>query len=128
MGGMAFQPFVVGKYQAVELLGEGASGAVYLARVEGTQGRPDRQVALKILGEDCTRVHDLILAQARKVALLRNRNVVRVGAADKVAGRSCVVMEVVDGLDLGRLLLAQPARLRRLPLPLATYVAWSMLR
>ncbi len=128
MGGMAFQPFVVGKYQAVELLGEGASGAVYLGRVEGTQGRPDRQVALKILGQDCTRVHDLILAQARKVALLRNRNVVRVGAADKVAGRSCVVMEVVDGLDLGRLLLAQPARLRRLPLPLATYVAWSMLR
>ena len=36
MGGMAFQPFVVGKYQAVELLGEGASGAVYLGRVEGT--------------------------------------------------------------------------------------------
>jgi serine/threonine-protein kinase len=91
-----------GHLQILERLGGGSYGDVYLARDE----RLHRDVALKILGEEEAGGASW-LAEARRLASVRHPNVVAIHAAEEVAGRAAIVMELVRGRTLEQILCAQ---------------------
>ncbi len=85
------------------LLGSGAFGSVYLAELQGEQGFR-RQVAVKVLQKDLahgdmfmSRVRD----EARLLGLLQDDHILKVLELAKVEGRDAVLMEYVEGVDLG---------------------------
>src|SRR5829696_4141579 len=102
----------VSGYRIESLLGEGATGAVYLARdAEG------RAVALKVLDPAVAadaRFRERFLRESRVAALLEHPNLVPVLDAGEADGLLYIAMEWVDGVDLRSLLrrdgALEPAR------------------
>src|SRR5215218_9734968 len=92
----------VSGYRIESLLGEGATGAVYLARdAEG------RVVALKVLDPAVAadaRFRERFLRESRVAALLEHPNLVPVLDAGEDGGLLYIAMEWVDGVDLRSLL------------------------
>jgi ABC-type transport system substrate-binding protein len=92
----------VSGYRIVSLLGEGATGAVYLARdAEGAA------VALKVLDPAVAadaRFRERFVRESRVAALLDHPNIVSVRDAGEDAGLFYIAMEWVDGVDLRSLL------------------------
>jgi serine/threonine-protein kinase len=99
-----------GGFQVDAILGEGSTSMVVLARPNGE----DRHVVVKVLQRELLR-HDEIMArtrdEARLLALITHPHVVTVEALVVHHGHPLVVMEYVDGLDLGTLLRATAAPL-----------------
>jgi serine/threonine protein kinase len=97
-------PELLGGYQLLELLGQGATGAVFRAR----HIKLDRIVAMKVLnaryvGYDARavrRFHE----EMRAVGQLDHPHIVRATDAGESDGRHFLVMEYVDGIDASRLL------------------------
>jgi hypothetical protein len=90
----------IGRYQLLELLGEGASGSVWMA--QQTEDI-ERRVALKILklGMDTKEFLARFEAERQMLAMMDHPNVARVldaGATDY--GRPYFVMELVKGIPL----------------------------
>lgn len=92
--------------EILEPLGERAEGGrVFRGRVTGSAGF-SKLVAVKVLddgsqrGEPAQRLRD----EARLLALLRHRAIVHVEDLVEIDGRWAVVMELIDGVDLGRLI------------------------
>ena len=90
----------IGRYQLLELLGEGASGSVWMALQTGDI---ERRVALKILklGMDTKEFLARFEAERRMLAMMDHPNVARVldaGATDY--GRPYFVMDLVKGIPL----------------------------
>jgi serine/threonine protein kinase len=90
---------VSGKYKLLEHLGTGGMGSVYLC--EHVLMR--RRVALKVLPND--KVHDPVLLErfyreARAVAALDHRNIVRAHDIDRDDDLHFLVLEYVDGSSL----------------------------
>lgn len=87
-------------------LGRGAVGTVYLAEIVSGQGFR-RQVAVKVIHGDAEAMGDFIARmrdEARLLGLLQDERIPAVLELVHVAGRDAVLMEYVDGVDLGRLL------------------------
>ncbi|OAI50287.1 hypothetical protein AYO44_05735 [Planctomycetaceae bacterium SCGC AG-212-F19] len=106
---------VLGPHVLLERLGEGGTGQVYKARHQVM----DRVVALKVIRKDLLTDDEVIQRFQREVQLvskLEHPNVVRAFDAGPVGATFCLVMEYVDGIDLGRLVRQQG------PLPLAQAV------
>ncbi|WP_165246967.1 serine/threonine-protein kinase [Paludisphaera soli] len=95
-------PLIDGKYTLVEAIGEGGMGTVYLAR----QSEPVRRmVALKLIkaGMDSRAVLARFEQERHALALMDHPNIARVFDAGMTpTGRPFFVMELVDGLPLGR--------------------------
>lgn len=92
-------------YRIVERLGEGAFGAVYLAETVG--GGLARRVAIKVPHPDKVNVPGLVgrlRDEARLLALIRHRAIVRVDDLVELDGNWSVIMEYVEGADIGELL------------------------
>ena len=94
----------VRQYELVSQIGEGGFGTVYRARMMGRSGF-QKAVAVKLLRAD----RDPALVQrlrdeARLLALLRHRAIVAVDDLIELDGSWAVVMEFVEGADLGALL------------------------
>src|SRR5258708_3444369 len=90
---------ISGKYKLLEHLGTGGMGSVYLC--EHVLMR--RRVALKVLPSD--KVNDPVILErfyreARAVAALDHRNIVRAHDIDHDAGLHFLVLEFVDGSSL----------------------------
>jgi tRNA A-37 threonylcarbamoyl transferase component Bud32 len=90
------------------LLGSGAFGSVYLADLVGEQGFR-RQVAVKVLLRDhaqgdmfMSRVRD----EARLLGLLADDHILKVLELARIEGRDAVLMEYVEGVDLGAVVQA----------------------
>ncbi|HTG49590.1 MAG TPA: serine/threonine-protein kinase, partial [Gemmatimonadales bacterium] len=82
-------------------LGEGAFGAVYLAR----DAKLQREVALKLLWtSDASTDPGRALKEARLLARVRHPNVATVYGADQIGGRVGLWMELVKGRTLAELL------------------------
>ena len=90
----------IGRYELLELIGEGGMGLVYLAE----QTEPvKRKVALKIvkLGMDTKQVIVRFEAERQTLALLEHPNIARVlDAGATETGRPYFVMEYVEGRSI----------------------------
>jgi serine/threonine-protein kinase len=90
-------------YRILELLGRGATGAVYKAK----QLSLDREVALKVLDPEMGRDEDYVrrfLAEARAVARLSHTNLISGIDVGEEDGIQYLVMEYADGITLARVL------------------------
>lgn len=116
----------VGPYEIVRLLGQGATSSVFEAR-HTVLGRP---VAIKILHEHLARDERTVarfVREGRIAAQLRHPHVVDVVDVGEQEGTPFLVMELLDGVDLGTWLRARgplpaPEALDTL-LPLASALA-----
>ena len=90
----------IGRYELLELIGEGGMGLVYLAQ----QKEPvKRRVALKIvkLGMDTKQVVARFEAERQTLAVLEHPNIAHVfDAGTTKAGRPYFVMEYVEGRSI----------------------------
>lgn len=90
-----------GRFELIELLGEGAMGSVYLAR----DTLLDRNVALKVVRPQLAGyelVQERLLQEARALARISHPNVVQVHDVDEVAlsGERLVALEYIKGISL----------------------------
>ena len=84
-------PLSIGRYRIARVLGEGASGRVYLA----DDPRIGRQVAIKVLQPGVARDPEKFEQQIRLEASLQHENIVSIYDAGCVEGRPYFVMQYV---------------------------------
>ena len=93
-----------GRYEVLQLLGEGGMGAVYKAR----DRELDRLVALKLIRPELA-ANPTILARFKQELLLAHqvthKNVIRIYDLAEADGVRFITMEFIEGADLRRLLL-----------------------
>ena len=93
----------IGKYDIVDVLGEGAMGVVYRA-VDPVLGR---EVAIKVMNDALARDEDFrtrFLHEARAAGSLQHPNVITVYDCGEVDGHLYIGMELVKGADLEQLM------------------------
>ncbi len=96
----------IGRYVVLDKLGAGGMGVVFKAE----QRKLRRVVALKILPPSITREPEAVVRfhrEAEAAAKLDHPNLVRAIDADEAGGMHFLVMEFVDGRDLGKLVRAR---------------------
>ncbi|MBX9580580.1 MAG: protein kinase [Gemmataceae bacterium] len=106
------------RYRLDRLLGRGGMGEVWAA----THLLMNRRVAVKVVHPDLAHSPAAVARFRREVeavARLDHPNIVRTHDADRAAGRLLLVMELVDGPDLGRVAAD------RGPLPVAEAVGYA---
>ncbi len=94
----------LGKYEKLDVLGNGVSGIVYLAK----DTLLNRQVALKEVDVQAGDVRRF-LEEARVIDRLRHPNIVRVHGVDRIDNKIVIDMEYVRGQNLQELLRAEGA-------------------
>jgi eukaryotic-like serine/threonine-protein kinase len=106
-----------GPYRLERRLAVGGMGEVFLAR-----DRAGRHVVLKrllsSLADDPHFVH-LFEDEARLAARFEHPNLVKVHGLEKIDGQLCIVMEYVEGRDLGTIIAALRRTGRRMPVAIA---------
>jgi len=94
---------VLGKYRLVDVLGQGGMGCVYQAE----HIKLGRSVALKLLRADHAERRDAVarfFQEARAVNKIRHRNIVDVtDFVELDDGTTFIIMELLDGISLGKL-------------------------
>lgn len=106
------QPSLMGHYHLLEQLGAGGMGTVYRA----VHSKMKRTVALKVLSANRFQSADAVSRFEREIhaaGMLQHPNIVATYDAGEVDGRHFLVMELVEGIDVGQLLK------RMGPLPIA---------
>lgn len=93
-------PFRLGNYDLLELIGQGAHGAVFRAR----HLRLDRQVAIKLLLRATGSYVDEFLKEMRIVGKLDHPHIIRATDAGEMDGIYFLAMEYVPGVDVTTLL------------------------
>jgi serine/threonine protein kinase/predicted Zn-dependent protease len=102
----ALQPghILGGRYEILELLGQGGMGAVYKAR----DREVDRLVALKVIRPELA-MHPNVLQRFKQELILArqvtHKNVIRIFDLGEAEGAKFISMEYVEGLDLKSLLV-----------------------
>lgn len=119
------QPQKVGQYNFLRRLGVGRMAEVYLGRIEGAEGFQKPVAIKKILPDlasDGQFVQSLI-AEAKVGGQLHHRNIVEVYDFIRYGTDYCIIMEYVDGVDLGRILRSARRYRVRIPPAAALYIA-----
>jgi serine/threonine-protein kinase len=110
--------FQVNRYTLVDLIGQGGMGRVYLAR----DTRLNRRVALKILAPDRInnpRAIARFQREARVGAQLQHENLVRIYDEGEAGGKCYLVMEYIEGKNIGAII----AESGPIPAPMAARLA-----
>lgn len=118
-------------YRVIDRLGEGAFGSVFLA--EATGGGITRNVAIKVPHPDRAGSPELVgrlRDEARMLAMVRHRAIVRLDDLVELDGVWSVVMEYVEGADVAVLLNEGPLPIRAAlavaeEVANALHVAWT---
>src|SRR3954471_17026500 len=120
-----------GRYIIRERLARGGMGEVFAAVAVGADGFEKPVVVKRLLPKFAERkdVADLFVREAKLMTRLVHPNIVQVidfgqGERDDYF----LVMELVSGVDLGRLCEAYAKRNERVPVPLALFIATQALR
>lgn len=119
-----------GKYQLVSIAGEGGMATVYRAVVRGAAGF-QRAVAIKHIKPEFRALKnyiDMFIEEARVGSELAHPNIVQVHDFCSEAGSYYLVMEWVDGIDLGALIKFFRDGGRSVPWPLAAAIGIGTLR
>ena len=106
-------------------INSGTFARLYLAETRGSSGL-DRIVAVKILREQWGEQPDIVNRtrdEARLLARLRHKNILRVEDLVEVDGQTAIIMEYVDGLDLKQLVDGMRDQRQRLPAKVALHIA-----
>jgi serine/threonine protein kinase len=113
-----------GRYRLIERIGEGGMADVYRAEVLGPKGF-SRQLAIKRIHTLFARELDFINmlgTEARVTALLNHPAIVQVYEFGHVDDELYLAMELAEGPDLGRLLVAAEDRKIEMPVGVACYI------
>jgi serine/threonine protein kinase len=97
----------IGKYEIIELIGEGAMGVVYKAR----DSVLDRTVAIKVMNDSIAGQANLrqrFLREAQSAGALQHPNVVTIHDLGEMDGHLFIAMEFIEGVDLEHLIMASP--------------------
>ena len=95
-----------GRYRLLERIGAGGMANVYRARTDGPDGTA-REVVIKRVLPELSRhpeFSSMLVAEARLSARLSHPNIVEIYELGRVGDEYFVAMELVDGVDLVRLL------------------------
>jgi eukaryotic-like serine/threonine-protein kinase len=118
------QPIPFGKYLLVERLAQGGMAEVFRAVYQGAAGF-EKQVAVKRIlpvFDGAREFVAMFVDEARIASSLTHVNIVQVSDFGELDGNYYLAMELVDGVDLGRLREAASPRGLGLPLPIIAYV------
>lgn len=102
-------PEKLGPYRILARIGAGGMAEVFAAMRFGASGFSKR-VAIKVLAEehaDDAELQKLLIAEAKLGAAMSHPNLVGVSDLGVDAGRYYVVMDLIEGADVGRLLAAR---------------------
>jgi eukaryotic-like serine/threonine-protein kinase len=119
-----------GKYQLVSLAGEGGMASVYKAVVRGAAGF-QRTVAVKHIKPEYRALKnyiDMFIEEARVGSELAHPNIVQVHDFCSESGSYYLIMEWVEGIDLGAMIKAYRETGRDVPWPLAATIGIGTLR
>src|SRR6185436_5772222 len=119
-----------GKYQLVSLAGEGGMASVYKAVVRGAAGF-QRPVAVKHIKPEYRALKnyiDMFIEEARVGSELAHPNIVQVHDFCSEAGSYYLIMEWVEGIDLGALIKVNRDNVRDVPWPVAATIGIGTLR
>jgi serine/threonine-protein kinase len=113
-----------GRYELVRKLAEGGMAELWLARLTGSAGFAKLVAVKRILPRlaRSPRFADMFLDEGRLAADMRHPNIVQVLEVGVDDGELFIVMELLDGLDAGRLMSRTLARGERLPLGVAVQI------
>ncbi|MBL8604510.1 MAG: protein kinase [Myxococcales bacterium] len=120
----------LGRYAVTRRLGAGGMAEVFLARLRGAEGVDKDVVVKRILPEFAANAgfRAMFVDEARVALRLNHPNVVQVYGFEADGDALLLVMEHVDGPDLG-LLAQQVARLgEKLPAPLVAFIMREVAR
>ena len=118
------QPIPFGKYLLVERLAQGGMAEVFRAVYQGAAGF-EKQVAVKRIlpvFDGAREFVAMFVDEARIASSLTHVNIVQVSDFGELAGTYYLAMELVDGVDLGRLREAASRRGLRLPVPIVAFL------
>ncbi|MBI2891540.1 MAG: serine/threonine protein kinase [Nitrospirae bacterium] len=122
-------PHQIGRYEVLERIGLGGMAEVYKARLVTSDGA-EKTVALKKIlpqwAED-PQLRAMFLQEVKLAFALSHRNIVSVFDHGEWDGSYYLVMDYVEGQDLGQVLRALARRGERLPESLCVYVAHEVL-
>lgn len=120
----------MGKYQILERISSGDLHEVYKARLEGIGGF-QRTFAIKRVRPNLaqnTEYATMIEEEARIAGLLSHGNIAQLLDLGRDGGALYIVMEYVDGYDLGAVLRKSLEKGRFMPVSLAIYIAMQLLK
>jgi eukaryotic-like serine/threonine-protein kinase len=118
------QPIPFGKYVLVERLAQGGMAEVFRAVYTGAAGF-ERQVAVKRIlpvFDGAREFVAMFVDEARIASSLTHVNIVQVSDFGELDGSYYLAMELVDGVDLGRLRDAAARRGLRVPVPVVAFI------
>jgi tetratricopeptide (TPR) repeat protein len=117
-------PQSLGRYRVIRRLGAGGMAEVFLARQTGAEGIEKVLVVKRVLPTFArsAKFRTMFIDEAKVALRLNHPNIVQVYAFEQVREEFLLAMELVDGLDLGRLVAAAKRADRRIPYGLAAYV------
>ncbi|MGZ3440576.1 MAG: protein kinase domain-containing protein, partial [Polyangia bacterium] len=118
------QPIPFGKYLLVERLAQGGMAEVYRAVYQGAAGF-EKQVAVKRIlpvFDGAREFVAMFVDEARIASSLTHVNIVQVSDFGELDGNYYLAMELVDGVDLGRLREAASRRGLRVPVPIVAFL------
>jgi serine/threonine protein kinase/tetratricopeptide (TPR) repeat protein len=118
-------PQRLGRYTLVRKIGEGGMAEVFLADVTVAEGLVKRVVVKKIRREfaDQPEFSRMFVDEAKIALGLNHANIVQVFDFGQIQGELYLAMELVEGVDLMRLIHAVHERGERVPTVIAAYVA-----
>jgi tetratricopeptide (TPR) repeat protein/predicted Ser/Thr protein kinase len=99
VGGLQAGTVLGGRYEIMQLLGEGGMGAVYKAR----DREVDRLVALKVIHPELARSKEILQRFKQELILARqvtHKNVIRIFDIGEADGIKFISMEFIEGQDL----------------------------
>lgn len=119
-----------GKYELVSLAGEGGMASVYKAVVRGAAGF-QRPVAVKHIKPEYRALKnyiDMFIEEARVGSELAHPNIVQVHDFCSELGSYYLIMEWVEGIDLGALIKVHRDQVRDMPWPVVATIGIGTLR
>ncbi|MCY1068133.1 protein kinase [Nannocystis sp. RBIL2] len=118
-------PQIFGRYTLIQRIGEGGMADVFLAEAGVAEGLKKRVVIKKIRSDvaDQPEFMRMFVAEAEVALGLNHANIVQVFDFGRVGGAFYLAMELVEGVDLMRMVRLVGQRGERVPIVVAAYIA-----